>query len=206
MWKALIILVVSSLPVSLPIAAVAQQPEPAGENLLRLGGIEPATHIHYLKLIALLRPADLPPETAPSSLPRFTIECREAAGKRSMHWLVRFTGSSDFTFQPPALPTSSSTFPPENPSAMLKMRFEGYIHSQDFKRQWEILPNGELHYRNPGMNSSNLDDPRHFERWLTSLPNLRLTYVKPVSGQPGELVFPLRSLLSLVKKSDLCQP
>jgi len=181
----------------------AQEPVPAGDNLLRLEGTDPITHIHYLKLIAILRPpGDLPA----ASLPRFTFECREQAGKRSFHWLVRFTGSPDFAFQRPPQAASPNSFPVQNPSTMLKMRFEGYIKSQEFKRQWEVLPTGEFHYRNSGMNSSNLDDPRYFLTWLASLPNLRIGPVKAISGQPAGLLFPLQPLLALAKSTDLCQP
>jgi hypothetical protein len=93
-----------------------------------------------------------------------------------------------------------------NPSMMLRMRFEGYMKSQEFKRQWEVLPSGELHYRNPGIGSSNLDDPRHFMQWLTSLPNLRIGYVKPVPNQPKELLFPTQPLLNQIKKTSFCEP
>jgi hypothetical protein len=186
-------------------SALAQEPAPVSvsDNLLRLEGTDPLTHIHYIKLIALLRPS---PDLPTASLPRFTFECRELAGKRSLHWLVRLTGSPDFAFQPPPQAPSSGTFPVEYPNATLKMRFEGYIKSQDFKRQWEILPTGEFHYRNPGMNSSNLDDPRHFLPWLASLPGLRIGPAKPVSGQPADLLFPLQPLLALVKSTDFCPP
>jgi hypothetical protein len=86
------------------------------------------------------------------------------------------------------------------------MRFEGYMRSEEFKRQWEQFPTGELHYLNSGFGSANMEDPRHFLQWLTSLPNLRIAYVKPLSGQPSELVFPTKPLLDLIKKLNFCEP
>lgn len=184
----------------------AQQPEPAGENLLRLQGTDATSGIHYLKLILLLKPLDAHANAAPEALPRFTVECWEQSSKRSLHWLVRFDGSPSFDFQPPSTSTASDPNPKPNPSTDLKMRFEGYMRSPEFKRQWEKLPTGELRYRNPGLYSSNLDDPRFFLRWLTSLPNLRVGFLKPAPGHPKELVFPTQPLLDIVKKADLCQP
>ncbi len=181
-------------------------PEPVGENLLRLEGIEPISGIHYLKLILLLRSPETPANASPEMLPRFTMECREQAGKRSLHWLLRFDGSPDFSFQPPVVPTTEHPFPLKNPSIDLKMRFEGYTRSQEFKRQWEELPTGELYYRNFGFNSHNLDDPRYFLQWLSSLPNLRIGYAKSAANQAKELVFPTQPLLDQLKKTAFCQP
>jgi len=186
--------------------ACAQQPEAVGDNVLRLDGTDHDSGIHYLKLILLLRPPDAPENASADSLPRFTVECRQDSGKRSLHWLLRFDGSPDFAFQPPQRSTLQDPNPVPYPTVSLKMRFEGYMRSEEFKRQWEILPTGELHYRNPGFSSSNLDDPRHFMQWLNSLPNLRIGYAKPSAGKGGELVFQTKPLLDLVKKSDLCQP
>jgi hypothetical protein len=163
--------------------------EPAGENLLRLEGTDSGSGIHYLKFILLLRLPGTPVNATPDTLPRFTMECRELAGKHSLHWLLRFNGSPDFDFQPPILATKEQPLPPKNPTVDLKMRFEGYIRSQEFKRQWELLPTGELHYRNSGFYSANLDDPRYFLRWLASLPNLRIGYTKPAADRPKELIF-----------------
>jgi hypothetical protein len=182
--------------------ADAQTPETVGENLLRIEGTDAASGTRFVRLILLLRTGDAVPE----SVPRFTVECQERNRRRSMNWLIRFDGSPDFAFQKPFVATNDDLFPPQNPTAELKMRFEGYMRSQEFKRKWEVLPGGELRYRNPGAGSPNLDDPRHFTVWLNSLPDLRIGYVKPVAGQPGELVFQTKPLLELVKKAELCQP
>lgn len=190
-----------------PLLSQAQSanasPESIGENLLRLEGTDQPSGIHYLKLIVLLNPTNA---TAPETLPRFTIECREQAGKRSLHWLLRFDGSPDFAFQHPNVSTKENLYPIPNPSVDLKMRFEGYMQSKDFKRQWEILPTGELHYRNPGLGSSNMDNPRYFLQWLNSLPNLRIVYAKTTANTARELVFPLQPALAQLAKSNLCQP
>jgi hypothetical protein len=149
-------------------------------------------------------------DAKPESEPRFTMECREQNGKRSLHWLVRFDGSPDFAFQRPLVSTNANPNPAPNPSVNLKMRFEGYMRSEEFKRQWEALPTGELHYRNPGLGSANLDDPRHFMQWLTSLPSIRLTFVKPQqrpnNAEPVELLFALKPLLDAMTKTAACQP
>jgi hypothetical protein len=71
------------------------------------------------------------------------------------------------------------------------------MRSEGFKRQWEQFPTGELHFCSSGFGSANMEDPRHLLQWLTSLPNLRIAYVKPLPDQPGELVLPIKSLLDL---------
>ena len=161
-------------------------------------------------LVLLLREPNqlsVPLEKAtPEMLPRFTMECRERQGKRSLYWFLRFDGSPDFAFLPPFKPTSTNPFPPQNPNVEVNMRFEGYIKSKWFKRSWEQLPSGELRYRNSGMNSSNLDDPRYFLAWLTSLPNLHVSLVKPMTNRPRELVFPTKPLLDSMKQDAICQP
>ena len=183
----------------------AQTPEPVGDNLLRLEGTDPVSGIHYVKLISLLRPSDAPGIQA-ENMPRFTMECREQNGKQSLHWLVRFDGSPDFAFQRPLVSTNGDPNPAPNPNVTLKMRFEGYMKSEEFKRQWELLPTGELHYRNSGLGSSNMDDARHFMQWVTSLPSIRLSYVKQrVSAGPSELLFPLKPLLDQAKKTHFCE-
>jgi hypothetical protein len=207
-WKDLLLLATLALPAS--TLCRAQAPEAIGDHLLRLDGTDPVSRIHYTKLISLLESADTPTNAGPESLPRFTLECREQNGKRSLHWLVRFDGNPDFAFQRPLMSTSADPNPTPNPSVLLKMRFEGYMKSEEFKRQWEVLPTGELHYRNPGMGSANLDEARHFMQWLTSLPSIRLSYVRPQqrhdSSQPAELLFALKPLLDFAKKTDFCQP
>jgi len=180
----------------------AQKPEAAGENLLRLEGTDPVSGIHYLRLILLLKSAE---NATPETAPRFTMECWERHSKRSFHWTVRFDGSPSFDFTPPVESTANNLYPTPNPSVTLKMRFEGYMTSHDFKREWEALPRGEYRYRNSGLSSANLDDPHYFLTWLASLPNLRIGFAKHALNQNTELVFPLKPLIDLVKKSDLCQ-
>jgi len=186
------------------------QPEVIGDNLLRLEGTDHPSGIHYIQLISLLRTADTPASVTRDNLPRFTLECREQGGKRTLHWLVRFSGSGDFAFQPPPVALTPQGFPRTYPSTQLKMRFEGYTRSGEFKRQWEILPTGEFHYRNPGVGSANLDDTRYFMTWLSSLPDLRIGYTRPPENLPPgsakELVFPLKPLLDATKKAEFCQP
>jgi hypothetical protein len=184
---------------------IAQRPEAVGENLLRLEGTDAPTGIHYLKLMLLLKGPDTPADAAPATLPRFTVECREQKGKRSLHWLLRLDGSENFGFYPPGVLTEEHPYPTPTPNVLMSMRFEGYTHSQEFKRQWEVLPTGELHYRNAGIRSANLDDPVYFMQWLGSLPNLRIGYAKPTATQPKAMVFATKPLLELVKKAALCQ-
>ena len=184
----------------------AQHPEPVGEDLLRLEGTDAESGIHYTRLILLLRSQQTPADATPGDLPRFTMECREQGNKRSLHWLVRLDGSPDFTFQPPRVSTPAQPYPQPYPIANLKMRFEGYTQSGEFKRQWEVLPTGEFHYRNPGMGSNNLDDPRHFFPYLIGLPNMRIGFVKPRPKQPGEVVFAAKPLIDLVRKTGFCEP
>jgi len=197
---------IALLWLAIPTPLQTRQPEAAGENLLRLEGTDHGSGIHYQKLILLLNSPDTADSATPGTQPRFTMECREKAGKRSLHWLVRFEGSPDFSFQPPDEATSADPMRKPNPTVTLKMRFEGYMRSEEFKRQWERLPTGELHYRNSGFGSANLDGPRHFMQWLTGLPNLRIGYAKPTPGQSKELVFPTQPMLALMKSSNFCEP
>ena len=189
-------------------AVLAQGPPPklarAGKGLYRPEGVDDVSGIHYVKLIALLPERDVS-LAEPNVSAGFTFECREYAGKRSLHWLVRFSGSSDFSFQRPVVWSPKHTAP-DNLRVDLTMHFEGYIRSKRFKRRWEVLPTGEFRYRNSGLSAGNLDDPICFTRWLRSLPNLGIGYTRPVSGQVAELVFPLRDLVELADQTPAFQP
>jgi len=180
----------------------APQPVPGAPNLLRLEGVDADSGIHYIRLLLSL------PAASGSSLapPRFTIECTENKGRRDMSWFLSFGGVDDTQFTPPFRPTQASPFPPPHPNASLKMTFEGYTRWKPFVRVWEVLPSGELRYRNPGMQSPNMDTPRSFLQYLKPLPGLRIGYAKAAPGSPPEVLFQTRPLLDEMQKTPLCQP
>ncbi|MGB6686435.1 MAG: hypothetical protein WBE76_01185 [Terracidiphilus sp.] len=176
--------------------AVANAP-----NLLRLEGTDAGSGVHYVRLFL-----SLPKEpNATEVAPRFTIECTENKKKREMAWFVSFGGVEDFAFTPPFRPTQTDLFPPRYPSANLKMVFVGYTTSKPFARAWAVLPSGELKYRNPGMESPNMESPRYFLQFLNSLPGFRISYAKPKKGEARELFFATQPLLDEIRKTAICE-
>ena len=169
---------------------------------MRLEGVDAVTGIHYIRLLLSL-PAQEGSTNAP---PRFTMECTDNRGKHDLIWFVSFGGVAGAGFTPSFQPAPHEPSPPPNPSANLKMTFEGYTKWKPFVRSWEVLPSGELKYRNPGIHSPNLDGPRFFLRYLSSLPGLRIGYAKPAPESPQELFFPTQPLLDELNKTTVCQP
>jgi hypothetical protein len=169
---------------------------------MRLEGVDVASGVHYVRLILYL-PSGGGSIDPP---PRFVMECTENKGKRDLAWFVSFGGVSNVYFTPPFRPTPQEPFPPRNPSANLKMTFEGYAKWKPYIRSWEILSSGELRYRNPGIESPNMDSPRFFLQYLHALPGLRIGYAKPVPGNPPDLLFQTRPLLDELNKTPVCLP
>ena len=187
----------------------SSSPVPVSANLFRLTGTHVASGTEYLRIFTTaepLAPAISASTADPQVLPTFTIECTQHRNKRTLNLYVNFGGISDLAFPEPFQPTDSEPFPPRNPTLPIAMVFEGYIKSKPFKRQWEQLPNGNLRYRNPGMGSGNLDDPRFFLDYLRSLPTLHVIALKPEAGKPNELYFHMAALLAEVNHAQLCQP
>jgi hypothetical protein len=178
------------------------QPEVIAPNLSRLEGVDAGSGIHYVRLILSLPPV----ENSTQAPARFIMECTEVKAKRDLAWLVSFGGIADVNFIPPFRPTEAERFPPRNPSANLRMTFEGYMKWKPYVRSWEVLPSGELRYRNPGLESPNMDGPRFFLPYLNSLPGLRIGYAKPSVGEPAEFLFQTRTMLDELKKNPVCQP
>jgi hypothetical protein len=175
---------------------------PDASNLLRVEGVDAGSGTHYVRLMLSL-PAAVGSINAP---PRFTMECTESKGKRELSWFLSFGGVEDTQFTPPFRPSDENPFPPPRPSVRLKMIFEGYTKWRPFVRVWEVLPSGALRYRNPGMQSPNMDTPRSFLQYLNPLPGLRIGYARPSAGDPHELFFETRPLLNEVQKTSICQP
>jgi hypothetical protein len=149
----------------------------------------------------------LPPvENSTQAPARFIMECTEIKARRDLAWLVNFGGVAGVNFIPPFRPTPAEPFPPRNPSANLKMTFEGYMKWKPYVRSWEVLPSGELRYRNPGLESSNMDGPRFFLQYLNSFPGLRIGYARPAAGNPPDLLFQTRPMLDELQKNPACQP
>jgi hypothetical protein len=178
------------------------QPEVIAPNLSRLEGVDAGSGIHYVRLILSLPPI----ETSNQAPPRFIMECTEIKGKRDLAWFVSFGGVAGVNFTPPFRSTQAEPFPPRNPSANLRMTFEGYMKWKPYVRFWEVLPSGELRYRNPGLESSNMDGTRFFLQYLNSLPGLRIGYARPAAGNPPDLLFQTRPMLDELKKISACPP
>lgn len=170
-------------------------------NLLRVEGRDAGTGVHYVRLI-LSQPETPGDAKAP---PRFTVECTDDGGKHEMNWLVSFGGIGPTAFIPPFRPTKEVRFPDPMPSVLLKMDFEGYMKWKPVTRAWSLLPTGELRYRNPGIESPNLDSLRSFLPYLRVLPGLRIGYAHAAPDGPRELLFATRPLLDEMAKTPLCQ-
>lgn len=187
----------------MPCSAPAQQAPAAGApNLTRIEGSDTESGIHYVRL-TLLAPDPSAKSTAP---PYFTMECTEANGRRVLSWFVSFGGIQPGAFTPPVHLEPGQPKPLPNPSEKLKMSFEGYTKWKPVTRVWEVLPSGELRYRNPGMHSPNLETPRAFLVYLNSLPELHIGFESPHGGSPAEAVFPVRPLLDELNRTPTCQP
>jgi hypothetical protein len=187
-------------------AQEAPQPIPVAgaANLMRLAGVDPGSGVQYVRLLLSLQ-QDTASDGAP---PRFTVECSVNRGKRDLAWFVTFGGVDSYAFEPPFHATQTDLFPPRYPSVNLKMIFEGYTKSKPFVRSWSLLPSGELRYRNPGLDSPNMESARFFMQFLTALPGLRLRYAKPAKGEgrERELLFQTEPLLEEIKRSPECNP
>jgi hypothetical protein len=171
----LLILVIATASQEAP----SPQPLTVAPNLMRLEGVDAASGIHYVRLILYL-PSVGGSIDAP---PRFIMECTENKGKRDLAWFVSFGAVSNIYFTPPFRPTPQQPFPSRNPSTNLKMTFEGYTKWKPYTRSWEILPFGELRYRNPGVDSPNMDSPRFFVQYLNSLSRLADWLCQTSSGK-----------------------
>jgi hypothetical protein len=178
------------------------RPEVIAPNLSRLEGVDASSGIHYVRLILSLPLV----ETSTQAPPRFILECTESKGKRDLAWFVSFGGVTSVNFTPPFRPTQAEPFPPRNPSANLRMTFEGYMKWKPSVRSWEVLPSGELRYRNPGLESPNVDGPRFFLPYLNSLPGLRIGYAKRSVADSPDLLFQTLTMLDELKKNPACQP
>lgn len=176
-------------------------------GLFSLQGTDAGSGTEYLRLFLVADSVAVASEGAtPQSAPTFVVECTQVHNRRSLSFFVNFGGVEDIVFTPPFKPTPTDLFPPRNPTVLMTMTFEGYMHSKPFKRSWEQLPDGNYKYRNPGSDSSNLDGPRYFMQWLSSLPGLRIVHTKPEPGKPAEVFFQMKALLDLVSRTPLCQP
>lgn len=165
-----------------------------GTKVLRAEGVDAASGIRYVRF-SVLGPA----EEDGKAPPRFTMECTESGGKRTVDLLVTFGGVGPTEFAPPVRVEKGKPKPPKNPDVKLTMDFEGW---RQMTRSWEVLPSGELRYRNPGMHSPNMESPRVFVMYLYSLPELGLGH----RSGTAEEVFATRPLLEELAKTPLCQP
>jgi len=185
------------------------KPVQISQNLLRVEGVDAESNIHYVQLLLMLpaSPGQSGTEGSHDPPPRFTVECREHNGKRSLRWLLSFGGIAPHDFDPPFRPSPGNPFPPVYPAVNLKMRFEGYIQFESFTESWTELPWGELLYRNPGSTSPNLEDPQFFMQYLQSLPGLRIGYAKAAAGHSSQqLFFATQSMLQQMAKTPACAP
>ena len=123
-----------------------------------------------------------------------------------MLWFLSFGGIADPGFVPPFHPTKVNPHPPHYPTVNLKMVFEGYIKSKPFTRSWNLMPSGELRYRNGGLHSPNMESAYWFQQFLRSLPGFRVAYAKPQDGDSGEIFFRTQLLLDKQNETPTCSP
>ena len=167
--------------------------------MLRVEGVDAESGIRYV-LLSVLAPATV---SQGKALPRLTAECTENQGKRELGWLVTFGGVDPAVFTPPVHPLKGKPKPPKNPDVKLTMDFEGW---KALTRTWELLPSGELRYRNPGMHSPNMESPRVFVMYLNSLPELRIEHAGGAAANPAEETFATRALLDEMANTPVCRP
>ena len=180
--------------------APTPQPIPDEPNLLRLEGVDPETHVHYVRLL-LSQPNTPDSTTAP---PRLTFECLEKDGKSDFKWYVSFGGITDYRFLPPFHPTPGVPYHLGESDVDLKMSFEGSPQKKPYVRSWKLVSTGELNYRNPSLHSPNLEFPSFFMSILKSYPGIRIAYAKPAKGDPPEVLFHTEPLLKELKKNSVC--
>jgi hypothetical protein len=170
----------------------------AGPKVLRVEGVDAESGIRYV-LLSVAGPAT----AEGKAQPRLTLACSEKHGKRELGWLVTFGGVGPTGFTPPVRTIPGKPKPRKNPDVKLTMDFEGW---KALTRIWEVLPSGELRYRNPGMHSPNMESPRVFAMYLNSLPELRIGYASGAGSDEAEEVFATRPLLEEMAKTPVCQP
>jgi len=178
------------------------QSVPEAPNLLRLEGVDPETHVHYIRLL-LSQPTSTDSAKTP---PRLTFECLEKDGKPDFKWYVSFGGITDYRFLPPFHPTPGVPYHLSETDVDLKMSFvEGSSQWKPYVRSWTLLSTGELRYRNPGWHSPNLESLSLFMSILKSYHGLQISYAKPAKGDPEAVLFHTEPLLRELKKNAICE-
>ncbi len=181
-------------------ASSADIPRPLSPSVSILEGHHAPSGTRYARLF-LIASSVAGSATPP---PTLTIQCTELNRKRTVSLFVNFGGVTDQSFPAPFHRTNTELFPPQNPTLSLDMRFVGYITSKPFRRDWEQLPSGNLRYRNPGMDSRNLDGPAFFLGYLRSLPQLRIGDAHR-KDPAASAVFDTAPLLDAMQHTALCQ-
>lgn len=172
------------------------------EPLPRLAGMEPTSHIEYLRIFlngTLLRPAG----PAPQPPPQIVAQCtRNPSGKLAFELFVNFGGIEDTAFYPPWRPASDTDlFPPHLETFKFTFEFIGYTHVKPVKREFQAVlqPSGQFRYNTPSAGSANLEDITYYLRYLLALPTLRLT----LGNHTAE--FLTTPLLDQLRKEPLCK-
>jgi hypothetical protein len=172
----------------------------------RLAGTEPASHIHYARLVlkgalhTTLLPAEQPPAAFP---PALIAQCSlRPTGKYVFEMFTSFGGDTDLTFYPPWVPASrEDLFPPRTEKVVITMEFLGYTHVKPIRRQWEVPAQapGQYRFNSPGVGSANMEDISYDLRYLVALPTLRLS----LGNHSAE--FLTTPLLEAIRKELLCR-
>jgi hypothetical protein len=145
----------------------------------------------------------LPAEQASGAAdsPALTVQCSQLNSRKKIDLYFDF-GGVDRSFHAPEKPDPVTHLLPANPSVRLRLTFEGY---KPFNRTWEVMPWGEYRYRQPGVNSPNLDTVQFFLAYMYSVPVLHMTFTeKKASGKTAE--FHTSGLIAEMKKNHLCNP
>jgi hypothetical protein len=139
--------------------------------------------------------------SAVADSPALTVQCSQLNSRRKIDLYFDF-GRVDRTFHTPEKPDPVTHFLPRNPNVRLRLTFEGY---KPFNRTWEVMPWGEYRFRQPGVESPNLDTVQFFLAYMYSVPVLHVAFSDgKASGKSAE--FHTSGLIAEMKKNRLCNP
>lgn len=169
------------------------QPAAAG-NLVLTQGTDAPSGIAWARIAVAASTVE--PAWTDGMIPALIVECSQSHQRRSLDLFLDF-GSADAKFHPPPPPDPHAL---PNPSETLTFLFEGF---RPFRRSWELMPSGELRYRNPGFGTSNLESARFFLQYMYTVKQTRVLFRNGSSQVTA--TFPTFDFVEQVRKTPLCQ-
>lgn len=190
-----------------PVAPMnsSTHPAPPLDKIGRFAGIDPASHIEYLRLMLNGSVRNATGESPSSHVypPVLIAQCTQRPdGKYRFELLSSFGEATDLKFYPPWVPASSQDlFPPRTVKVTITMEFFGYTHVKPIRRQWKIPAEtpGLYRYNTPGGGSPNMEEVAYYLRYLLALPTLRLSQ----GAQTAD--FATSPWISAIRKEPLCR-